>query len=156
LTVNRRRSVSKYSVGQSLWRGMCLALAVVAGCGEQAHKPAESPITIRTPPACHIDAPSACRVGCDAEVPKKVLHVAPDLSGIDLAGLHGLEIAEILIDNRGAVKDACLLRGVREDVDLRAVAAIRHWRFEPTRLRHSTPPGVPVSVVMTVTLPVGR
>jgi hypothetical protein len=84
------------------------------------------------------------------------LDVAPDLSGIDLASLHGLEITEILIDNRGAVKDVCLLRGVREDIDVRALAAIRQWRFEPTRLRHSTPPGAPVSVVMTVTLPIGR
>lgn len=156
MTANHRRSVSKHSVGQNLWRGMCLALAVVGGCCEQAHKPAESPITTRTPPACHIDAPSACRVGCDADVPKKVVDVAPDLSGIDLAGLHGFEIAEILIDDHGDVKDLCLLRGVREDVDLRAVVAIRHWRFEPARLRHSTPPGVLVSLVMTVTLPIGR
>lgn len=156
LTSTTRRSGSKYSVGQYLWRGMGLALAVAGGCCERAHKPAEAPITIRTPPACHIDAPSACRVGCHADVGKKVLDVAPDLSGIDLAGLHGLEIAEILVDNRGAVKDVCLLRGVREDVDLRAVAAIRLWRFEPTRLRHSTPQGVPVPVVMTVTLPIGR
>jgi hypothetical protein len=103
-----------------------------------------------------MNAPSACRVGCDADVPRKVFDVAPDLSGIDFAGLHGIEIAEIVIDERGDVKDVCLLRGVREDVDLRAVAAIRHWRFEPTRLRHSTPPGVPASVVMTVTLPIGR
>jgi hypothetical protein len=135
---------------------MYLALGVAGGCCQQAQKPAESPITARTPPACYIDAPSACRVGCDADVPKKVFDVAPDLSGIDLAALHGLEIAEILIDDRGDVRDVCLLRGVRENVDLRAVAAIRQWRFEPTRLRHSTPPGVPVPVVMTVTLPVGR
>jgi hypothetical protein len=156
LTVNRRRSLSKQSVDQNLGRGMCLALALAGGCGDQAHEPAESPLTTRTPPACHIDAPFACRVGCDAEPPKKILDVAPDLSGIDLASLHGLEITEILIDNRGAVKDVCLLRGVREDIDVRALAAIRQWRFEPTRLRHSTPPGAPVSVVMTVTLPIGR
>ena len=88
-------------------------------------------------------------------MPKTVFDVAPDLAGIDLAGLHGFEIAEILIDDRGGVKDVCLLRGRREDVDRRAVAAIRQWRFEPARLRHSTPPGVLVSVVMTVTLPIG-
>jgi hypothetical protein len=148
--------VSKHSVEQSLWRGMCLALAVVGGCREQAHKPADAPITTRTPPACHVEAPGACRVGCDADVPKKVFDVAPDLSGIDLAGLHGVEIAGILIDDHGDVKVVCLLRGVREDVDQRAVAAIRHWRFEPARLRHSTPPGVLVPVVMTVSLTIGQ
>jgi hypothetical protein len=103
-----------------------------------------------------MNAPSVCRVGCDADVPRKVFDVAPDFSGIDLAGLHGVEIAEILIDERGDVKDVCLLRGVREDVDLRTVAAIRHWRFEPTRLRHSTFPGKIVPLVMTVSLQIGR
>jgi hypothetical protein len=45
---------------------------------------------------------------------------------------------------------------VREDVDARAVTAIRHWRYEPVRLRHSTPPGMVVSAVMTVTLTIGQ
>ena len=135
---------------------MCLAVAIAGGCREQAHQAAGSPATTRTPPACHIDTPAACRVGCDADEPTKVLDVSPDLSGIDLAGLHGFEIAEILIDDRGDVKEVCLLRGVREDVDLRAVAAIRHWRFEPTRLRHSTPAGMLVPVVGTVSLPIGQ
>ena len=148
--------MSKRPVGQNVWRAMWLALAVGTGSCERAQKSAESPITTRTPPACHIDAPSACRVGCDADVPKKVFDVAPDLSGLDLTGLHGLEIVEILIDDRGDVKEACLLRGVREDVDVRAMAAIRQWRFEPVRLRHSTPPGVPVPLVMTVSLRIGR
>jgi hypothetical protein len=135
---------------------MCLALAVVGGCREQAHKPADSPITTLTPPACHVEARGACRLGCDADPPKKVFDVAPDLFGIDLAGLHGVEIAEILIDDHGDVKVVCLLRGVREDVDQRALAAIRHWRFEPARLRHSTPPGVYVPVIMTVSLTIGQ
>ena len=102
-----------------------------------------------------MSAPRACRVGCDADVPKKVVDAAPDFSGIDLATLHGIAIAEILIDVHGEVKDVCVIRGVRDDVDLRAVAAIRRWQFEPTRLRHSTPPGVVVPVVMTVTVPIG-
>jgi hypothetical protein len=54
------------------------------------------------------------------------------------------------------VKGACLLRGVREDIDARAVVAIGHWRYEPARLRHSSPPGVIVPVVITVSLPIGR
>jgi outer membrane biosynthesis protein TonB len=82
--------------------------------------------------------------------------VAPDLSGLEVTGLRGVEIVEILIDGRGAVEEGCLLRGVREDVDARAMAAIGQWRFEPARLRHSTPPGLPVPVVLTVTLRIGQ
>jgi hypothetical protein len=135
---------------------MWLALALGSGCCERARKPAESPIATRTPPVCHIDAPSACRVGCDADVPRKIVDVAPDLSGLDSANLHGYEIVEILIDEHGDVRQACLLRGVREDVDFRVLAAIRQWRFEPVRLRHSPPPGLPVPLVTTVTLRIGR
>lgn len=133
-----------------------VALAVLGvGC-QPARQSAELPITIRTPPACQIDAPSACRVGCDADFPKQVAHIAPDLAGIDLAGVRGVEIAEILIDERGDVKDICLRRGVREDIDARTVAAVRQWRYEPARLRHSTPPGTVVTLVVTVTVPIGQ
>jgi hypothetical protein len=59
------------------------------------------------------------------------------------------------VNERGEVQDVCLHRGVREDVDGRAVAAIHRWRFEPARLRHSMPPGAIVSIVMFVTLPIG-
>jgi hypothetical protein len=155
-SVKQRRSVSKYGVAQTLWCRVGLVLALVSGGCQQARESAVSPITTRMPPPCQIDAPFACRVGCDADVPKQVLKVAPDLSGIELASLHGLEIAEILIDGHGDVKDVCLRRGVREDVDARAVTAIRQWRYEPVRLHHSTPPGMVVSAVVTVTLPIGQ
>ena len=89
-------------------------------------------------------------------MPRKTVDAAPDLSGLDVAGLHGMAIAEILIDERGEVTAACLLRGVRQDVDLRAMAAIRRWRFEPVRLRHSTAPAEPVPVVITVAVSIGR
>ena len=143
-------------MGRNAWRGMWLGFVLGDACCERAAKPAESPITTRTPSACHIDAPAACRVGCDVDAPRKVVDVAPDLSGLDSADLHGSEIVEILIDEYGDVKATCLRRGVREDVDGRVMAAIRQWRFEPVRLRRSTPPGVPVSVVTTVTLRIGR
>jgi hypothetical protein len=152
---NDDHSVSKHDVGRDLWRGLWLAAAIGNGCHERGQGPAEWPVTTRTPPACHIDAPSACRVGCDADQPTKLLDAAPDLGGLDVADLHGVEIVEILIDERGSVKDACLLRGVREDVDLRVMAAIRQWRFEPVRLRHLTAPGVVVPVVITVGVRIG-
>lgn len=155
-SVKQGRSVSRYGVVQTLWCDVGLVLALVSGGCQQARESEVSPITTRTPPPCQIDAPLACRVGCDADVPKQVLKVAPNLSGIELGGLRGLEIAEILIDEHGAVKDACLLRGVRADVDARAVTAIRQWRYEPVRLHHSTPPGMVVSAVVTVSLPIGQ
>jgi hypothetical protein len=144
--------VSKYGVARNLWCGIGLVLAFVSGGCQQAPESAESPVTTRTPPPCQIYAPLACRVGCDADEPKRVLNVGPDLSGIKPGSLHGLEIAEILLDEHGDVKDVCLLRGVREDVDARAVSAIRQWRYEPVRLRHSTPPNMVVSAVISVTL----
>jgi hypothetical protein len=138
----------------TLWCGL-LAIGLLAGC-ERVHEQGQAPITTRQPPPCHIyTAEPVCRVGCDVDVPKKVFDIGPNLSGLDTAGVRGVEIAEILIDDQGAVTDACLLRGVREDVDLRAVSAIRQWRFEPARLRHSVPPGAVTPVVITVTLPIG-
>lgn len=149
-------SVSNVRVSHQARGRLGLAVAILgAACG-RPQGAAETAITTRTPPACQIYAPSACRVGCDADVPKQVAHVAPELAGIDLTGLRGVEIAEILIDERGDVKDICLLRGVREDIDARAVAAIRQWRYEPARLRHSTPTGAVVPLVMTVTVPIGQ
>ena len=59
------------------------------------------------------------------------------------------------MDESGEVKDACLLRGVHEDVDVRVMAAIRRWRFEPVRWRPSTPLGVVVPVVITVGVRIG-
>jgi hypothetical protein len=143
-------------MGQTLSCGL-LAIGMLAGC-ERAQRQAEATSTTRQPPPCNIyTAEPVCRVGCDADgPPKKVFDVVPDLSGLDLGGVRGVEIAEILIDDRGAVTDACLRRGVRDDVDLRAVAAIRQWRYEPARLRHSTPPGALTSQIITVALPVGQ
>jgi hypothetical protein len=145
--------------GSDVTKIACASLIVIAALGEgcgRSQQAIDPPMTERTPPACQIDARGACLVGCDADVPRKVVDVAPDLSGLDAAHLRGLEIAEILIDDRGTVKDVCLLRGVREDVDVRAIDAIRRWRYEPARLRHSTPPGALVSIEIAVTLRVGR
>lgn len=148
--------VSKHSVCQKVWRGLGFALAFGGACCARAPQPADPPITTRTPPACHIEAPSACRIGCDVDPPRKVGDVAPDLSGLDLARLRGVAIVEILIDERGDVTQACLRRGVREDVDFRVMAAVRQWRFAPVRLRHAEPSSGAVPLVMTVTVQIGR
>jgi hypothetical protein len=147
---------------QQVWRALWLGLAIASGSCERAQKPADSPVSTETRrsarsivPECHISAPGACRIGCDADGPQKLFEVAPDLSGLDVTGLNGVAIVEILIDVRGEVQQACLRSGVREDVDDRAVAAVRQWRFESARLRHSTPPRLPIPIVMTVTLRIG-
>jgi hypothetical protein len=145
--------------GSDVTKIACAFLLVIAALGEgceRSQQATDPPMTERTPPACQIDAHGACLVGCDADVPRKVVDVAPDLSGLDAVHLRGLEIAEILIDDRGTVKDVSLLRGVREDVDVRAIDAIRRWRYEPARLRHSTPPGALVPIEIAVTLRIGR
>ncbi len=43
-------------------------------------------------------------------------------------------IIEVRIDAAGRVTESCMLRGVREDVDLKALEAVKAWRFEPPRL----------------------
>lgn len=66
-----------------------LSLMVAFGVGCDRPQPTESPVTARTPPDCRIDAPRVCRIGCDADPPRKVFDVAPDLSGLDVTALRG-------------------------------------------------------------------
>ncbi|MEO8078147.1 MAG: TonB family protein, partial [Acidobacteriota bacterium] len=146
----------KYGVIQCPRRGMSLGLGILAACCGHAPRPAESRMATALAPACPLNAPGACRVGCDADPPRKTFDAAPDLSGINVTGLRGSVIAEVLVDETGEVKGVCVLRSVREDVDLRAVDAIRQWRFEPTRLRRPAARGALVPVVMTVSASIGR
>jgi TonB family protein len=143
-------------VAQCQWRGMSLALGVLAACCGQAPRQAESPIATDPTPECHLNAPGACRVGCDVDPPKKTLDFAPDLSGINVSGLRGSVIAEVLIDETGGVKGVCVLRSLREDVDVRAADAIRHWHFEPARLRFPAARRALVPVVITVSVTIAR
>jgi hypothetical protein len=54
-----------------------------------------------------------------------------------------------------------MLRGVRPDVDLRVLEAVKRWRFDPPRLNEPTPitnetvlpAGTAVSTIITVTVP---
>lgn len=149
-------AVSNEGVGRSGLFGLALLGIASLGAGRYG-----SQLTSlkRQPPPCGIRptarTPFLCRVGCDVDVPRKIVHVQPDLSGIDMRHTRGIEIVEIVIDHEGAVADTCLLRGIREDIDARALAAIRQWRFEPARLRHSNPPGEIVTPVMTFSVPIG-
>jgi TonB family protein len=110
----------------------------------------------RDVPPCSIHA-YAARGGVD--VPGKLSGEPPDLAGLDVRGVNGIEIAEIRIDEDGRVTDVCLKRGVREAVDERAVAAVKTWRFTPARLKAQAgtmPAGSVVPVIFTTTVVIGR
>jgi TonB family protein len=89
--------------------------------------------------------------------------VLPVLSG--LKGLPPGEVVfvEVRIDAEGAVTDSCLVRGVRADIDRRALDAVRLWRFEPPRVNAATETaagrleaGTPVPIFMTVAVELER
>jgi protein TonB len=91
--------------------------------------------------------PARVRVGGEVRPPTKVLDVAPVYPAIaQAARVEGVVIIEATIDASGRVADARVLRGVPL-LDAAAVGAVQQWRFTPTLLN-----GVPVSVVMTVTV----
>jgi protein TonB len=93
-------------------------------------------------------APAApVRIGGDIREPRKVRHVAPvyPQTARD-ARVQGLVILECVISPRGEVADVRVLRGVPLLTEA-AVEAVRHWTYTPTLVG-----GVPVSVVMTVTV----
>jgi protein TonB len=104
---------------------------IVGGLAEPPPAPAAAPI----------------RIGGDIREPRKVRHVAPvyPRTARD-ARVQGLVILECVISPRGEVADVKVLRGVPLLTEA-AVEAVRHWTYTPTLVG-----GVPVSVVMTVTV----
>ena len=62
------------------------------------------------------------------------------------AGVEGVVILEVLIDEQGTVSDTRVLRSIPL-LDQAAIDAVRQWEFAPMLLN-----GVPTPVVMTVTL----
>jgi len=100
------------------------------------------------PPPPAPPVPSApFRVGGNIEQPKKTKDVPPVYPKIALsARIQGLVIIEAVIDERGHVRDAKVMKSIPL-LDEAALAAVRQWEYTPT-----TVDGVPVSVVMTVTV----
>lgn len=91
--------------------------------------------------------PGVLRVGGNVKPPTKVHDVLPTYPDqARAARIQGIVIIEATIDTQGEVSDARVLRGVQLLNDA-ALAAVRQWRFTPTLMN-----GVPVSVVMTVTV----
>jgi TonB family protein len=90
---------------------------------------------------------TAVRVGGAIREPKKVKDVRPVYPAIaQQARVQGVVILECRIGPQGDVVDVKVLRAVPL-LDAAAVDAVRQWRYAPTVLN-----GVPVSVIMTVTV----
>jgi periplasmic protein TonB len=87
------------------------------------------------------------RPGGQIKQPTKVHDAAPVYPAIaQAARVQGIVIIQATIGVDGAVVDATVLRSVPL-LDQAALAAVRQWRYSPTRLN-----GEPVAVVMTVTV----
>lgn len=89
----------------------------------------------------------AVRVGGDIREPRKVVDVAPVYPELaKKAGVQGTVIIEAVIDARGRVVNAIVLKGLPM-LDEAALEAVRKWVYTPTLLD-----GVPTPVIMTVTV----
>lgn len=87
------------------------------------------------------------RVGGAVKEPKKLKDVKPAYPADAMAaGISGIVILEIQINEDGLVDEATVLRSI-ELLDEAARAAVLQWKFVPTVVN-----GVPAPVVMTVTV----
>lgn len=103
--------------------------------------------TLEPPPPLPVKEPPAkVRVG-EVRQPVKIHDAAPAYPAIaQSARVQGIVIIQATIGVDGQVIDATVLRSVPL-LDEAALAAVRQWRYTPTRLN-----GAPVAVVMTVTV----
>jgi TonB family protein len=93
------------------------------------------------------DVQEIVRVGGDIKEPRKTNDVRPMYPQIArAAAVQGVVILEIVIDPRGDVSDARIIRSIPL-LDQAALDAVKQWKFTPTLLN-----GAPVSVLMTVTV----
>jgi len=91
--------------------------------------------------------PQLVRVGGDIREPRKIRHVAPAYPDFARsARIEGVVILECTISPQGRVEGVKVLRGIAT-LDEAAIDAVRQWAYTPTLLG-----GVPVGVIMTVTL----
>ena len=98
-------------------------------------------------PGAGVTGQAPLRVGGDIKEPRKIKDVKPVYPAIArTAGVQGVVILEIVLDEDGFVADAKILRSIPL-LDEAALNAVRQWRFVPTLLN-----GQPVRVIMTVTV----
>jgi protein TonB len=87
------------------------------------------------------------RPGGNIQQPQRTVYVAPVFPPIAIAAhVSSVVVLECTIDTAGQVTEARILRG-HPLLDAAALAAVRQWRYTPTRLN-----GVAVPVLMTVTV----
>lgn len=80
--------------------------------------------------------------------PKPLVRVNPGYpDAAKREGISGLVIVEAMINERGTVDDAVVLKGLPHGLDQAAVDAIRQWTFEP-----ATIDGKPVPVIFNLTI----
>ncbi|MCL4812880.1 MAG: TonB family protein [Vicinamibacteraceae bacterium] len=85
------------------------------------------------------------RVGGDIAPPVRVHYVAPLYPPIaQSARVEGIVVLDAIIDREGRVTSVVPTRSIAL-LDEAAIAAVRQWRYRPTRLN-----GVPVPVLLTV------
>jgi protein TonB len=91
--------------------------------------------------------PTLVRPGGNVKPPDRIVNVRPDYPPMAIAArVSGSVTIEAIIGTDGVVRDAKVLRSVPL-LDEAALKAVRQWRYTPTLLN-----GVPVSVIMTVTV----
>jgi len=119
----------------------------VIGCCEIAGIISSDDLVPPPPPPPLPRPKDPVRVGSLISPPTKLVHVKPIYPPIALAARkEGLVILEALVGEDGNVRDVRILRAAPLFDDA-AIAAVRQWRFSPTRLN-----GEAVPVVMTVTV----
>ena len=160
------RSVSKCSVRRRIihavtaYVGLPIIVASIFACNRPNPSPPEVNAILNAPSPICTYTETAFRSGVNP--PEQLVRVAPDLTGVPVPEGEHLAIVELRLDVAGAVAGACVLRGVRDDIDRRVLAAVRRWRFEPARLKHDATvrgerlkQGTIVPIFMTVTVRVG-
>jgi protein TonB len=98
-------------------------------------------------PAPPPPAPRPVRLHSGIDAPRRIVNVAPRYPELARATrVEGIVILEVVIDERGDVVAARVLRSLAV-LDDAALVAVRAWKFSPARLN-----GQPIPIVMTVTI----
>jgi protein TonB len=109
-----------------------------------------TPVAVAPPPPAPIAPPAPpalVRAGQGVREPKKIVDVRPVYPEIARnVKVQGAVILEAVINERGVVERIKVLRSVPL-LDGAAIDAVKAWRYTPTTLN-----GVPVSVLMTITI----
>jgi TonB family protein len=138
--------VSNALSGENVSRDVCACIP--GGVADGVPGPAFGIPEMPPPPPSPPPQPGKpIRLHSGVKPPQRLVNVAPVYPSVALA-VHkeGIVIIDATIDEQGNVTETRILRSIPL-LDEAALAAVRQWRFSPTLLN-----GVPVSIVMTVTV----